>query len=95
MLCLVEEKDVKHIIKVLCERGHPRDKKVIGKLKGTLPKNPEERKAMDAYREQAKQKHIHDEGNIEVDDGAVVSLSGDGGAYVQAWTWIGDEDDSE
>ena len=92
MLCLVEEADIKHIIKVLRERGHPKDKALIATLKGTLPKNMEERKAFDEYREAAKQKHIHDEGNIEVDDGAVVSI-GEDGAYVQAWTWIENEEE--
>ncbi|MGH9691021.1 MAG: hypothetical protein ACRD4C_08090 [Candidatus Acidiferrales bacterium] len=33
----------------------------------------------------AKQRVI--EGDIEVDDDAVVSIS-DGGAYVQAWIWV-------
>jgi len=30
------------------------------------------------------------EGELEVDDDAVVSLSDDEGAYVQTWTWISD-----
>jgi hypothetical protein len=30
------------------------------------------------------------EGDIEFDEDAVVSLSDDGGAYVQAWLWIDD-----
>lgn len=29
-----------------------------------------------------------DEGNIEVDETALVSLSSDRGAYVQAWLWV-------
>lgn len=33
----------------------------------------------------------HEAGTIEIDDGAPVSLS-DGGAYVQAWVWVDDED---
>lgn len=33
------------------------------------------------------------EGELEVDgESAVVSLSGDGGAYVMAWLWVADED---
>lgn len=33
--------------------------------------------------------NIHtDEGTIEVDDDAIVSFGGDGGAYVQAWVWV-------
>lgn len=30
----------------------------------------------------------HEEGSIEVDEAAAVSLSEDGGAYVQAWVWV-------
>jgi hypothetical protein len=39
------------------------------------------------YVRRAQYKHIHDEGEIEVDDGAVTSASEDG-AYVMAWTWV-------
>lgn len=31
------------------------------------------------------------DGEIEVDDDAVVSMGDDGGAYVQAWLWVSDE----
>lgn len=29
-----------------------------------------------------------EDGSIEIDDDAVVSISSDGGAYVQAWVWV-------
>jgi hypothetical protein len=32
-----------------------------------------------------------EEGEIEIDDNAKVSYSTDGGAYVQAWVWVGDD----
>jgi hypothetical protein len=41
------------------------------------------------------------DGEIEIDEGATVSRSDDGGAYVQAWVWVynpktlEDEDDQE
>lgn len=38
---------------------------------------------------------FNDEGTLEVDDGAVVSQADgnpDGGAYVQAWVWVSDDD---
>lgn len=35
--------------------------------------------------------HHHRGGELEVDDGAAVSLS-DGGAYVAAWVWVSDAD---
>lgn len=41
------------------------------------------------YRAAAKTK-LHNEGTLEVDDDAVVSISKDDGAYVQAWVWIPD-----
>ena len=34
------------------------------------------------------QKERHSDGDLEIDDHAVVSLSGEGGAYVQAWVWV-------
>lgn len=37
--------------------------------------------------EQAKQQHGCD-GEVEIDDGATVSRSSDGGAYVAAWVWV-------
>lgn len=40
-----------------------------------------------AYRNAAMGR-LHDEGTLEVDDDALVNLSEDGGAYVQAWVWI-------
>ena len=36
----------------------------------------------------AQKKYISNEGEIEVDDEAVVSAGFDDGAYVQAWVWI-------
>jgi hypothetical protein len=32
------------------------------------------------------------EGECEVDDGAVVSIGSDSGAYVMAWMWVTDEE---
>ena len=32
------------------------------------------------------------EGELEVDDGAVVNVSEDPGAYVQAWLWVEDDE---
>lgn len=40
-----------------------------------------------AYRARAFDEH-HRDGECEIDDGAVVSLSEDGGAYVQSWVWV-------
>ena len=39
------------------------------------------------YRDRAKEKWER-EGEIEIDDEAVVSVSSDNGAYVQAWVWV-------
>jgi hypothetical protein len=50
------------------------------------------------FRELAKDLY-QDEGRIEIDDGAPVSRGDEPieGAYVQAWVWVGveDEDDEE
>lgn len=44
------------------------------------------------YRDAAKAK-LHNEGVIEIDDDATVSVSEseDHGAYVQAWLWVSDD----
>lgn len=43
------------------------------------------------YRNAARRKY-HDEGTCEIDDNAVVSVSDDEGAYVQAWVWVYNDD---
>ena len=38
-------------------------------------------------------RHRHEiEGECEIDENAVVSVSDNGGAYVQAWVWVYDTD---
>ena len=44
------------------------------------------------FRQRAKELY-HDEGEIEVDDGAPVPIGEDAGAYVQAWVWVYSEKD--
>lgn len=44
----------------------------------------------DAYRAAARQHHV--DGELEIDDNAVVSMGCDHGAYVQAWIWIDDRE---
>lgn len=44
--------------------------------------------ALQAYRDAVATR----EGALEVDDNAVVSESEDGGAYVMAWVWVGDDE---
>ena len=43
------------------------------------------------YREAAHERW-HRDWEIEIDDGAEVSVSEDGGAYVRAWVWVYDSD---
>jgi hypothetical protein len=38
---------------------------------------------------------LHRDGEVEIDDGALVSNGDDAGAYVQAWVWVPDDDDSD
>ena len=47
----------------------------------------EEKKLLRAYADAAKRLY-HDEGSVEIDDGAEVSKGSDEGAYVQAWVWV-------
>lgn len=41
------------------------------------------------YRRQARD-FLHRDGEIEIDDDAVVSTGADAGAYVAAWVWVAD-----
>jgi hypothetical protein len=43
------------------------------------------------YIKAARRMH-HRDGEIEVDDWPLISPSDDGGAYVQAWVWVSDDD---
>ena len=74
-------------------------RKILRVLK-TVPDQPEAREAITlleelladseerrAYVAAALEKHASDEGDVEVDEAAVVSIGNDG-AYVQAWTWV-------
>lgn len=45
----------------------------------------------EAYREYASE-HLTDEGAVEIDDNALVSLGDDPGAYVMAWVWVDNAD---
>lgn len=47
--------------------------------------------ATEAYRSKAREMY-QVEGECEIDDAAEVSISDSGGAYVQAWVWVSDED---
>ena len=47
--------------------------------------------ATEAYRSKAREIY-QVEGECEIDDAAEVSISDSGGAYVQAWVWVSDED---
>ena len=47
--------------------------------------------ATEAYRIKAREIY-QVEGECEIDDAAEVSISDSGGAYVQAWVWVSDED---
>ncbi len=49
-----------------------------------------EKELWDKYRTGAKAQQR--EGELEVDDDAVVSLGDDAGAYVQAWVWVSNSD---
>lgn len=44
------------------------------------------------FRNRAKELY-YDEGQLEVDDNAPVSIGDDDGAYVQAWVWVYEEKD--
>jgi hypothetical protein len=70
--------------------GGPLDR-LLEKLDEALrdDKNP----VLREYRRRAKK--MYKEGELEIDDDAVVSKGDDAGAYVQAWVWVEDEDDDK
>ena len=53
----------------------------------TPDETPENEARWAAYRKAAKALH-EDEGEVEIDDGAMVSEGDDDGAYVAAWVWV-------
>ena len=57
----------------------------------TKSKTRAKRITNDQYRDAAT-RLFHDEGTIEIDPGATVSRSSDGGAYVKAWVWVSNSD---
>jgi hypothetical protein len=74
----------------------PREKlgvmqKLHDKLEEALQddKNP----VLREYRRRAKK--LYKEGELEIDDDAVVSHGDDAGAYVMAWVWIKDKDEKD
>ena len=67
-------------------------KKFKEQLKKDLKEILKEEPVAAQYRAAAQNNTISQEGKLEVDDGAVVSMGDDKGAYVQAWLWVSDED---
>jgi hypothetical protein len=70
-----------HVLKAVHDQ--PEAHETISLLEELLVDSEERR----AYVIAARAKHASDEGDVEVDEAAVVSIGNDG-AYVQAWTWV-------
>jgi hypothetical protein len=41
---------------------------------------------------EAARNQMHRDGEVEIDELAIISESGDGGEYVLAWVWVSNED---
>lgn len=54
----------------------------------TTEETPEELSPEEAAYLAHAQGVLHSDGDLEFDDNAKVSISDDGGAYVQCWKWI-------
>lgn len=54
---------------------------------GAEPEDDDSGELEEAYRQAARKKYER-EGELEIDEGALVSLGADPGAYIQAWVWI-------
>lgn len=63
------------------------DKDVQNVVKAVHACDTENNEQCDRLRELAREKWAR-EGECEIDDDAVVSVSRDKGAYVQAWVWV-------
>lgn len=57
------------------------------KIKEEILTKKEQEEREEKIRELARQQH-HVDGEVEVDDGGIVSEGDDNGAYVQAWVWV-------
>jgi hypothetical protein len=49
------------------------------------------KKERESYIRRAKEQY-EEEGSVEIDDNALLSVGMDKGVYVQAWVWVYDED---
>lgn len=59
-------------------------------LQSQIQDNAAAQDQLSAYRTFAHNEH-NDDGHLEVEDSAIVSVSEDGGAYVEAWAWVPNE----
>jgi len=60
-------------------------------IQGKYQQNVSSQELLQSYRSYAHDNHNND-GHLEVDDTAIVSVSEDGGAYVEAWIWVSNDD---
>jgi hypothetical protein len=72
-------------VSVMCPKDHEWLTKVTDRDR------PQEDPNDGKYRDAAKKLH-HREGELEIDDDAIVSKGDDPGAYVQAWIWVPNSD---
>lgn len=75
------------IIKAALEGKGPACERIIKDLDDTIAE--QEGPEATAYREKAKERA--EDGELEVDEGAIVSMGNDPGAYVMAWVWVPDD----
>lgn len=78
--------DVELIKIALKDKGKPFDR-IIKELDDTVVE--QEGPEATAYREAASE--LSKDGELEIDDGAIVSMGDDPGAYVMAWLWVSEE----
>lgn len=78
--------DVELVKIALKDKGAPFER-IIKEIDETVVE--QEAPAAVKYREEASK--LAKDGELEIDDGAVVSMGDDPGAYVMAWVWVADE----
>ena len=83
MNVILSESEARLTLELLSRVKDVRALEMITRLKNGTADSPDS----DAYREQAKEMLKHEEGSLEVDDGAPVSI-GEDGAYIQCWVFV-------
>lgn len=83
----LESEELEHILSALKRYNNAESRRLIG----LIEQKAQDQEGLQDWIDKARTLYQKD-GKVEVDDGAIVSLSEDGGAYVMAWVWVSNAD---